>query len=217
MRWVFVGIVVLNVLYFGWKFTTTRMQPERAVEAAVEPVDWPASLQLVGEGAARPVDAPAVPAVPALPAGCPAVGPFGAEEDAARAVEGLDAAGIAAAERTLQLKDAPVFWVYLPPFATRQAALQRLRELHAKGIDSFVVGEGADANAISLGTFTSRDSALGVQSRMRTAGYGVEIREQVKDVRQLWVVLDDPAATGFLEFVPADLRKAARAERLPCR
>lgn len=216
MRWVFVGIVVLNVLYFGWKFTADQMKPAREVAVEAEPVAWPAGLQLVGEASPSAL-APAQAAVPSLPAGCPAVGPFSDEEDAGRTVDALDGAGLAATARALQLKDAPVFWVYLPPFATRQAAMQRLRELHAKGIDSFVVGEGADANAISLGTFTSRDSALGVQSRMRTAGYGVEIREQVKDVRQLWVVLDDPAATGFLEFVPADLRAAARAERLPCR
>lgn len=214
MRWLFVGVVVLNFLYFGWRLAS----PDDVVAETVgmdEPQAFPAGLALLAEGGA--VRAPQAPLAgsPSL-SGCPAIGPWGSADEARRVVESLAAAGVKAGVRTVELKGAKVYWVYLPPFAERAQAMRKLRELQAKGIDSFVVSGGGDANAISLGSFAARDSALGIQSRLRGAGYAADIREQQRDLQQTWVVLRDPAAQGYLEYVPADLRDRSRQERLSC-
>lgn len=216
MRWVFIGIVALNLLYLGWHLLGPDDEEVSALPPAEMPAGqaFPAPLALLGESAAPP--APSASPTPApVVTGCPAVGPFG-KDDATAVVEALGAAGFDAAELAVQRDGTPVFWVYLPAAPSRQQALRQLRELHAKGVDSFVVTEGPDVNAISLGSFTSRDSAIGVQGRLRSSGYAAEVREQVRDVRQTWVVLADPAAQGFLEFVPTPLQAAARIERQAC-
>lgn len=214
MRWVFVAIVALNLLYLGWKLLDAgdRAAPEDVVRA--EAGQFPAGLELLSERAAPSSEPPVVaPVTPVT--GCPAIGPF-AEKDVAPVVDALDAAGFEAAGVAVERDAMPVFWVYIPPAASRQQALRQLRELHAKGIDSFVVTSGTDQHAISLGSFGSRDSAVGVQARLRAAGYTAEIRQQVRDVRQSWVVLVDPAAQGFFEFVPPALQSSARLERQAC-
>ena len=215
MRWVFIGIVVLNVLYLGMHL----FAGEDAAPVVAEPVakgSFPATLRLVGEpgGAPAPLATEPAPAGPAA-AGCPAVGPFADEGVADSVVTALDGAGFEATARDVEVPSATVFWVFLPVAADREQALRRLRELHARGIESFVVASGADANAISLGTFQSRDSALGVQSRMTAAGYPAEIRPVTRNLRQQWVVLTPATAQGFLEHIPPAAGQY-RLERLPC-
>lgn len=214
MRWIFVGVIALNLLYFGWRLAAPeegRATVQVAPQAARE---FPAPLTLLSEKGSVPATA-AQPPQPELQ-GCPAVGPLSSDADAKRVATSLAAAGVAATMRKIDMRDAVVFWVYLPAYGGRTQALRKLRELHSKGIDSFVVSEGPDTNAISLGSFTSRASALGVQSRLRSAGYGAELREQTRDVEQMWVVLKSPSAQGYLEYLPSDLRDKVRQERLAC-
>lgn len=217
MRWLFVGVVALNLLYFGWRMATP-VDSAPTAQAAGGAVQYPAPLSLLAEtGRAAGAPAPPALATSAPVAGCPALGPWQDEAQAKSTVQALAAAGFPAAARVIDIPGAVVYWVHMPPFAGRQQAMRKLRELQAKGIDSFVVSEGADANAISLGSFTSHDSALGVQSRLRAAGYGAEIREQIRDVRQAWVVLETATAQGYLEHVPSEFRDKLRQERLACR
>ena len=59
----------------------------------------------------------------------------------------------------------PFHWVIIPPFDTRDQALDRYRELVARGIEAYVVPSGERENAISLGLFRSLRSAEGVLQR----------------------------------------------------
>jgi len=216
MRWVFVGVIALNLLYLGWQLAAAEealpVEQEGITSVAKK---FPSTLRLLAERAER-VSPPAVVADARPVEGCPAVGPFANDADADRVAKSLAAHHIDSSAVRIGRVGAPLYWVYLPPLSTRQGAMRKLRELQAKGIDSFVVTEGADMNAISLGSFASHDSALGVRSRMYASGYEVGIREQTQDIRQVWVVLADPHAQGFAEFVPADLQANARLERQDC-
>lgn len=215
MRWLFVGVVALNLLYFGWRLTLAPEDVPSAPAAAPTEKTFPSGLKLLSEAGASAVAPGDAPRPPALK-GCPAVGPWATDADAKRVAGALSDAGMAASARVIELKGATVYWVYLPAFSQRALALRKLRELQAKGIDSFVVSDGSDANAISLGSFTAKDSALGVQSRLRAAGYAAEIRTQSRDVQQNWVILKNPAAQGYVEHMPSDLRDKAHQERLDC-
>lgn len=216
MRWIFIGVVVLNLGYLVWHFQGQGGIAETRPAAPAEVVsEFSQVLRLLGE----PDIADGVPVVvgPGAPvtAGCPAIGPL-TEADARLVVDALTERDFPAEVRQVDVVAAPVFWVYLPPAATREEALRKLRELHARSIDSFVVSEGDFARAISLGSFQSKASAVGVQVRLKAAGYPAEIREQAKDVRQTWVVLSEPEAQGFMEPLPAEMVSVVRVERLAC-
>lgn len=216
MRWFFVGVVALNIAYLVWHLQAGGGAPDDSVVVAVEPAAFPASLRLLDERDGTPyaMTSESRADVVVLP-GCPAVGPLGGD-DLSRVVAALEGAGFPAAIHEVPAPGALVYWVYLPPAASRETAMRRLRELHARGIDSFVVAEGPYAHAISLGSFQSKDSAVGVQGRLRTAGYQAEVQEQRRDLRQNWVVLDEPEAQGFVEHLPKGLAETIRIERLPC-
>lgn len=215
MRWLFVGVVVLNALYFTWSFATRSEQAEGHEGVAFGGSAFPAELKLLDSAGGPDASTLATPLFP-VPVGCPAVGPFSAENDASNVARSLTAEGVKSATVRGDGEFAPVYWVYLPPLGSRQQALRKLRELQAAGVDSFIVSDGADANAISLGSFSVRDSAIGLQSRLRSAGYAAQLREQSKAVSRFWVVLADPDSQGFLEFLPRSMHAALRTERRPC-
>jgi len=81
------------------------------------------------------------------------------------------------------------YWVMLPPYDTRRRALQTLRELQARKIDSYLVSSGDFKNAISLGLFSREELAKGVQEKIREAGYPAEIRPKDKQNQRLWVLV----------------------------
>lgn len=52
-------------------------------------------------------------------------------------------------------------WVLIPP-QPEDVALRQFRDIQRQGIDSYLVTEGENRNAISLGLFESRESAISV-------------------------------------------------------
>lgn len=55
----------------------------------------------------------------------------------------------------------PFNWIIIPP-QPRAEALRQFREIQRRGIDSYLVTEGENRNAISLGLFESREAAISV-------------------------------------------------------
>ncbi len=55
----------------------------------------------------------------------------------------------------------PLHWVIVPP-QPRDVALRQFQDIQRQGIDSYLVTEGENRNAISLGLFESRESAISV-------------------------------------------------------
>lgn len=54
-----------------------------------------------------------------------------------------------------------LYWVIIPPQPER-VALAQLRKLRERGVDSYLVTQGGNRNAISLGLFESREAAISV-------------------------------------------------------
>lgn len=55
----------------------------------------------------------------------------------------------------------PLHWVIIPPQPGRVAS-EQLRDLRKQGVDSYLVAQGENRNAISLGLFESREAAFSV-------------------------------------------------------
>ena len=69
---------------------------------------------------------------------------------------------------------------------SRREALDILRELQAKKIDSFLITEGELVNGISLGFYTKEELAQAIQKQRRDQGYEAKIHQIPRFALQLW-------------------------------
>ncbi len=144
-----------------------------------------------------------------------------------------DAAALAAARtalqpRVLRLREQTAApersrgWrVIVPPVADRAAANALAERIKQAGFqDFFVIGEGADANAIALGRFSGEDRAQQHAARLRTAGFaavaqpigGVNTSNAVPAARWLLVA----AVEGFDSAGARRASGAAQALNADC-
>ena len=206
MRWIIVTLVFLNMLYFGWEYWqkhSAPVQPEQ-VQVPVESDSAGQDLVLLTERlpvstspAPPPSIAPDRPKIepPQMPPMireperkvCARVGPFTSEADSMAAVSQLQAAGVKTAAAAPQEAVNVQHWVLLLPVESRRRALQTLRELQARKIDSYLITSGQMKNAISLGLFSRETLAKGVQEKIREAGYPAEILRKEKPEKTFWV------------------------------
>ncbi|SFM79878.1 SPOR domain-containing protein [Marinobacter zhejiangensis] len=92
---------------------------------------------------------------------CFRVSGFDTRQDAESAISGLPQSvvdlGVEIVENLQELP--PFHWVIIPPRSTREEALELFREVRQRGVDAYLVTEGVQENAISLGLFESREAA----------------------------------------------------------
>ena len=206
MRWIFVTLVLLNLLYFGWGYwQQSQVSPEPLPEASIpiEPQDGQ-ELVLLTERLPSPASPAPPPSIgpdrpkiepPKLPAAtkeperriCARLGPYPDEKGGRAAIQALTQSGLKASMAEVQEQKSVQFWVLLPPADSRRRALQTLRELQARKIDSYLISSGELNNAISLGLFSRDELARGVQQKIREAGYPAEIRPKEKFEKVFWV------------------------------
>lgn len=176
MRWLVFFLIVLNGLMVAWFSFQERGQSASNNAEAVEHV-FSASKRLLlttelaeGELARRDQRKPE-PVKAEVELMCIALGAF-PEVVSARQIAGrLLKHDITAKLVLMQQELPPVHWVYIEPSATREKSVAILKKLQAKRIDSFLVGDGEYANAISLGYFSKIESARSVMEAQIDAGY----------------------------------------------
>lgn len=218
MRWLFLLLLVLNLFYYVWHQQQAPLRVKE-VESFSLYQGGRQNIRLVSEA-----DVAAIPVAPVVvgqggQAVCLFLGSF-EREDEARALEqrllSLDI------ESTVQSVDAAVgvdYWVYLIPLASRQASLRQLKELQARKIDSYIIGQGDLANGISLGIFPRSDSAESVMQRLRKAGYEPMLRELSRAHRAFWVRISPAsrrlASDVLLEGLARDFERLEH-QLMPC-
>jgi hypothetical protein len=92
--------------------------------------------------------------------------------DAARAEQALEPLGLGAKLTQRKQDDGASFWVYIPPFASRQAATQKAGELKRQGVDEYYVvpDDPKWRNAISLGVYKTEEAANARRDAVRARG-----------------------------------------------
>jgi len=185
VRTLFLVLAFANVAFFAWRYYDEHVAA-RGSDPFAQQLN-PERVKLVGpEELARIAGA-------RRPAGCLELGPIAAGE-AGRAEEavGAIAAGLKVALRRV---DEPArWWVYLPPFATRAAAVQRAAELRRQGVeDSSLVNDDPQwRNAISLGVFRSEEAAVRRADELRRRGVrGIETAAREGAGARVYVQLRD--------------------------
>ena len=86
------------------------------------------------------------------------------------------------------------YWVFLPPLPSKAAAEKRVGELKAGGLkDFFILSEGPQKNAISLGVFKTEDAASKFLDAVREKGVAnARYGARTQTIQQTFVVLRDP-------------------------
>ncbi|HEY7885505.1 MAG TPA: hypothetical protein VIC08_11235 [Cellvibrionaceae bacterium] len=193
MRIVFFALLGINVAALVLQLTVWR------VEATIPQVSAPgradASLRLLSESDVSVDMVSDRSSSPLLAARegeslCVVVGPFEALLRGEYFVEALQALEVGAEVRELEVPEGEGFWVYLPSEPTRKEALERLREVQAKNIDSYLIPRGELANGISLGMFTREELALEQQQQMREQGFAATIKTITRMRSEIWVLVD---------------------------
>jgi len=207
MRWLFLGLVIINVFYFVWsqqQFQTYTQAPTDNESSAQTSAG---QVQLLHE-VARPSDLQVEKNAVSSPAEIMLLGGFNDEETAQKLQQRLLSLDIQSSIKTLDSQVDVEYWVYLQPLASRQASVRQLKELQARKIDGYLITQGDLANGISLGMFAREDSAQGVAERLSAAGYEPLIRAVERSQRAYWVAID----AGARRLVDQTLLKALVAD-----
>jgi hypothetical protein len=185
MRTLFLFLVFANAVFFAWRYYV-----ENLAKPAADPM-----AQQIQPGRIRivPPDDLARVAAARSSVACVEVGPVAAG-DAARAEQAVNAlaAGLKVASR--RVEEPTRWWVYLPPLATRAAAVQRVAELKKQGVDdsSLVSDDPQWRNAVSLGLFRSEEAATKRLEDLRRRGVrGAEVVAREGPAPRVYIQLRD--------------------------
>jgi hypothetical protein len=100
------------------------------------------------------------------------------------------------------------YWVYVPPAGSKAAAERRVAELRARGLkEFFILNDGAQRNAISLGIFKSEDAANKFLDSIKSQGVAdAKSGARAQTIQQTVIVLRDPqpAQTQQIQALKAE-------------
>jgi hypothetical protein len=134
--------------------------------------------------------------VAALADVCLEWGPF-SDAERSRALAEIDPLGLGRLLTQKRVESASSYWVFLPPAVNKAAADKRLAELKAAGVkDVFVVDNGPQRFAISLGVFRTEEAA-NVHAAQLAAQQGVtnaKVGPRQQSVVQTLLIVRDPQA-----------------------
>ena len=103
---------------------------------------------------------------------CYTYGPIPNQEESDLFSRWLEDRGIQYNERKTNKQGKELFWVYLAPRDSREAAVADINDLREKGVeDILLVREGDLLNAISLGLFSSQAAVNRRLNEIKTKGY----------------------------------------------
>jgi hypothetical protein len=107
-----------------------------------------------------------------------------------------------------RVESTSAYWVYVPPLPSKPAAERRVAELRDLGLkDFFILSDGAQRNAISLGVFKTQDGANKVLETVQAQGVkNAQSGERSQTIQQTVIVLRDPqpAQTQKIQSLKSD-------------
>ncbi|WP_444923524.1 SPOR domain-containing protein [Microbulbifer sp. DLAB2-AF] len=202
MRWIALFLILLNFGVFAWFVGTSTSDKERIRVADKRAEVQVQSIALVNE--ISPQELSPLPMAPMSPAKassteqlCTLLGPFAEESLGEAIVQRLKSLQVSAVLRDVEMQGQMRYWVFLPPLNSRREAYNRLRELQAQGIDSYVIPKGALADGISFGIFSERSRAESLTSELIEKGIRAQFREEPQTHAERWIVLA-PGASDSL-------------------
>ena len=187
MRNIFLALLAVNLVYFGWAHWVDEPRPPPVNEALAK---LP-RLKLVSE--LPPDKQPPVNTKTVFneTAACLSVGPFGDIANAAKAAAILTSKGFAPRQRAEEGETAPGFWVYVGGLKDEVEADKIRVALERSGIrDALLMPPGGDAGRrVSLGLFSDRAHAEQRAAAVKRSGFKAEVAEHKLPQTIYWIAL----------------------------
>jgi hypothetical protein len=205
MKQLFVGLVLLNLLVFGWYGVGPgRLAGNPLAAALAPPPPGVEGLRLLAEGS-EPV-ARSGPTMVFLDPYCFSVGPIPAKSTLRELRDLLSGQGISAEARREEYQEFTGNWVYLPPATDREGARQLVSALTEKGFsDHLIVPSGPKRNAVSLGFFRNETAARDYFKRLQTAGFAPVMEENYRSGLRYWLDFNADQATPLSDAMVREL------------
>ena len=174
MRAIVALLLLADVVLLCWGMMREPASPGRTSVPPGLPVGVEA-LQLLSE------ISPSItrPAVSVASGGfCMRAGPFSHADAIDEVIERASSLGLGASAEPVEVSGGPPdLQVHLPPLPSADQASRAARELHALGVEAFLVPRGPLAGAVSVGMFTARERAEVRRAQVMALGYPVRIAE----------------------------------------
>ena len=139
---------------------------------------------------------------------CVALGPLQGREAAEALAEQIRREGSRAVVRGKDILSRPDYVVHMKPSASRDLAMQTLREIKNQRINGHVISDGRLANAVSVGVFGLPAPAEVRRQHVADLGYEVDVARLEHRRTVYWVYADGPPLQ-----VPNGVRLAPCGER----
>lgn len=131
---------------------------------------------------------------------CFSIGPLSSQEDVERIGVWLSSRGGDPRLREGERREISVFWVYFPPFPSREIATKRVSSMREAQIeDIYVIPRGDMTNAVSLGLYSRRTSLDRRLAELRGKGYEPSIVPRYKTSKASWFDVKFPDGFEFPE------------------
>lgn len=186
MKYFFLSLVLLNILYALWQLQDNTLMASAPVEPAAPPVSEPAPAAPV---TIAELEAPR----PDTAALCVTLGRFAEQAEAEQLRQRLLALDI---ESRLQAREVVVgadYWLVMPVVGGERHAVIQLSALQEQGVDSFLITRGEMAGSLSLGVFAREDYAQVRQEQLQQLGHDVRLHALNKIEQQYVVEVDSKA------------------------
>lgn len=193
MRWLFLFVLVLNLVYVAWEMSQT----EKTLAVSNINRDVPKIILLgeIGQSAVvAKTDKSDLAAAqngnnkPVVTGGCYTLGPFRNLDKLRAVTRGIRRYVVDASFRSRTEREQAMFWVYLEQqesFTKAKALAARLKQ--SKIEDYFVVGSGPKENGISLGHFREKNRAYDHADHLKSLGYKPIIEALFKEYTIYWL------------------------------
>ena len=196
MRALLYGLVLVNVLFFGWAhWVDTPLpgahQPAPLPAAGAPPASTGASAGTAVQASAGTGTGTGTGAGATAASHCAALGPLTVAGDSAALKTALQARGIRATERQVSAQVTEGYWVYIDKLndaASRTRALQRLGRAGVRDAAAL-----ADSGQVSVGLFSEQAGADKRAAAVRAAGFEPVIEARKQDALQYWLDVNPPA------------------------
>jgi len=183
-RAIFLLLLALNLAMGAWWYVHLSAPPPP------EPVSDTPTLVLLHEREAQAMEEAATAATTAAAGDtvCETIGPFATQSSLQRALDLIGAQALRAQFQEQSVENTRGYWVYLPAYESREAALKSARQLNAASVrDYYVVTAGDHENTVSLGLFRSRENASQRQAQIAALGFPARLEERTEVTRQFWI------------------------------
>ena len=119
---------------------------------------------------------------------CFSIGPFLEEEKYQAFVKDLLNGNFKPTIKSIKDKEPQSYWVYIPAMKSKNEATKTASELKTENVkDYFVVLNGENINAISLGLYNSYKRAMLRKDKLTKLGFDVNVETRYSDVIRYWV------------------------------